>query len=186
MSPPTWRRRPVQAVAIAARAGKVLAVPGLGAHFEEQHRRRDPFHLHAVLRQLAAEERLVNERLVDEIPRVCVDLVEIANSREEAPALDDEALRQRDRPEVRLLDADFVVTVDRGREVAEEIRIDVGGEREFGFAEIEVALPGTDFSPAGRNPGDVVIGRVLRQVRVVPGQDHRNGGVELDDALPWP
>ena len=88
-----------------ARAGKRVAVAGFGAEFEEQVGRREPLHLHAVLRELPAEEGLVRERLVDEVPGVRVDLVEVADAGEEAPALDREAVRQRCRAEERFLDA---------------------------------------------------------------------------------
>ena len=67
-------------------AGKAVAVAGFRAELDEQVGGREPLHLHAVLRELAAEEGLIDERLVDEVPGVRVHLVEIAEAREEAAA----------------------------------------------------------------------------------------------------
>ena len=71
----------------AARRREAVAVAGLGAELDEQVGGREPLHLHAVLPRLAAEHRLVDERLVDEVPGVRVHFVEIAEAREEAAAL---------------------------------------------------------------------------------------------------
>ena len=87
------QRDRVHAVAIAARAGKRVAVAGFRAEFDEQIRRREPLELQAVLRELSAEEGLIRERLIDEVPRVRVDLVEIADAGEVATALEQRAPR---------------------------------------------------------------------------------------------
>ena len=103
------QRRAVEAVAIAPRRRERIAVAGFRAELDEQVRRREPLHLQAVLRELAAEERLVDERLIDEVPGVRVHFVEIAEAREEASALRREAARQRERAEKRFLDLDLVL-----------------------------------------------------------------------------
>src|SRR5690242_10176066 len=89
-------RRAVQPVPIAMRAWEAIAVAGLGTDLEEGVGGREPLHLQAILCELAAEERLIHEWLVDEVPRVRVDLVEIAEPREEPSALDRESVAQRD------------------------------------------------------------------------------------------
>ena len=99
-------------------AGKRVAVAGFRAELEEQIGRREPFHLHAVLLELSAEERLVGERLIDEVPRVRVHFVEIAEAGEEASALRGEAVGQRERAEERFLDLDFVLGGDAPRSSA--------------------------------------------------------------------
>ena len=75
--------------------GKLVAVADLGAELDELVGRRDPFQLHAVVAVLAAEERLVGERRVDEIPDVLVLLVQVAEAGEEAAELRREAVGQR-------------------------------------------------------------------------------------------
>jgi hypothetical protein len=84
--------------------GKCVAIAALGAELDEEVRRRDPLDLHAVLRALVAEEGLVDERLVREIPGMRVHFVEVAEAGEEAPALGREPRGQRRRAEKRLLD----------------------------------------------------------------------------------
>src|SRR6185295_9416367 len=65
-------------------------VADLAAELEEQVGRREPLHLQSVLPVLAAEHGLVHQWLVDEVPGVRVYFVEIAEAREEAPALQGE------------------------------------------------------------------------------------------------
>src|SRR6202008_2159454 len=96
-------------VLVGVAAGKAAAAPGLGAQLEEQLRRRDPAHLHAVVVEPPAEERLVGQRRILEVPGVLVDLVLVADAGEEAPALEAEALAERQRLEERFLDFDLVL-----------------------------------------------------------------------------
>ena len=165
------QRRAVQAVAdCAASPGNASPLPALRAELEEQVRRREPLDLHAVLRALAAEERLVDERLIDEVPGMRVHFVEVAEAREEAPALGREALGQRRRAEERLFDFDLVLAGDRGGQLAGKIRIDVRRERELGLAEIEAALAGTDLAAVRHEAGDVPVSGIARGVGVAAGE----------------
>src|SRR4030095_15452796 len=74
-------------VLVAIGAGKTLGTADFAAELDEKVGRRDPFHLPPVVLVLAAEESLVDERRVVEIPCVLVDVVEIADAGEEAPEL---------------------------------------------------------------------------------------------------
>src|SRR5439155_14955966 len=56
------------AILVARRARKVVAVADFGAELEELVGWRDPFHLQAVVSVLATEKGLIRERSIDEIP----------------------------------------------------------------------------------------------------------------------
>src|SRR4029453_6671652 len=75
-------------------------------------------------------------------------------------------------------DADLVVTINGGREIAEEIRIDVGRQRDLGLAEIEVALAWTDLTTTRNESGDLVGIRILRGAQVVAGENDRHRRIE--------
>jgi len=124
-------RRRAGAIAIAVVAREVDAVPYLGAQLDEGLGRRDPFQLYAVLCELTAEERLVRERRVDEVPDVLMLLVEIADPRKEPAELRHDAVRQRGHEAVRLLDLDGVVRRQRDDEIGRELVIDVGADRKL-------------------------------------------------------
>src|SRR5690348_16970878 len=102
------QRRAVESIAVALGAGEPVAAAGFRAELEEGVGGREPLHLHTVLRELAAEERLIDERLIDEVPRVRVNFVEIAEAGEEPAALDREAVVERERAEVGFFDRDLV------------------------------------------------------------------------------
>ncbi len=127
-------------VPLCAREGASAA--RLRPELEEQIRGRQPASLHSILRQLAAQEGLVDERLVHEVPVVRVNFVHVADCREEPSALDGEAVVQGQRLEIRLLDIDAVVALDGGRDVGEEVRVDVGGDGQLRLPEIEAAVSG--------------------------------------------
>ncbi len=171
-------RRAVHAIPVAARSRECLAIAGLRAELDEEIGGRQPFDLHAVLRQLVAHESLVDERLVGEVPGMRMDFVEIADAREESPALDGEAGGQGGRAEIGFLDPDFILTRDCGNQGRREIRIDAGAECEFGFAETEAALTRADFAAARNESGDAPGFRVLRRAGVAAGEYHRNGRIE--------
>src|SRR4051812_40913256 len=88
-----------QAGAIAVRIGrrKSPATAGFGAKLDQEIGRRDPFHLHRIVVETPAEERLVRKRRVLEIPRVLVDAVLITDAGEEATALNSESFAQCER-----------------------------------------------------------------------------------------
>ena len=111
MSPPTCANSvdAVEARWRPPRTGVRVAVAGLGAELEEQVGRRKPLELQAVLSALPAEERLVHERLIDEVPGMRVDFVQVAEAREETTALEREAAGSAMRAEVRLFDVDLVL-----------------------------------------------------------------------------
>src|SRR5205823_12271652 len=90
-------------VGITLRPREAAAAAGLGPELEEVLARREPAQLRPVLPELcAAEERLIHQRLVREIPVVRVNLVEIAGAGEETSALEREAVAERERLEIRL------------------------------------------------------------------------------------
>ena len=73
--------------------GKPSPLPTSAAELDERVGGRHPFHLQAVVLVLAAEERLVDERRVVEVPDVLVLVVEIADAGQEAPELRCDAVR---------------------------------------------------------------------------------------------
>src|SRR5205823_10648356 len=80
--------------------------------------------------------------------------------------------------EIRVFYIDAAVPLDRGRQGCEEVRIDVGRERQLRLVEIEAAIA-RPFARGRRNEaGDAVARRILRETRIVARQDHRNRGVE--------
>src|SRR4029079_15645610 len=98
------QRPGADAVAAAIGRGKDAPAPDLGAQFDEEVGRRDPFQLQAVVLPPAAEECLVRERCVLEIPCVLMDLVLVADAGEKPAALEREAAAEREGLEKRLLD----------------------------------------------------------------------------------
>src|SRR4029434_8558545 len=98
------QRGAVESVLLEARRGETIAVTGLDAELQEQVRRCQPLHLHTVLPVLTPAHGLVHQRLVNEVPGVCVYLVEITKAREEASALERESVVQRRGAKERLLD----------------------------------------------------------------------------------
>ena len=89
------QRIAAEAVTVAAVAREALPIARLGAELDEGFGRREPFQLHAVLRELATDEGLIDQGLIDEVPRVSVNLVEITDAGEEPPAFSREAVMQR-------------------------------------------------------------------------------------------
>ena len=83
----------VEAVLVAIGARELVAETEFHAELDQQRGRCDPARLQAVLLQLAAEERLQRERRVDEVPRVRVNFVEIAEVGQKPSELD-RALRE--------------------------------------------------------------------------------------------
>src|SRR6185437_3178106 len=69
----------------------------LAAEFDEHIARREPAQLHAVVAVLPIEESEIGQGRISEIPGMGVLLVEIANTREEAPELRGEVPGQRRR-----------------------------------------------------------------------------------------
>ena len=112
-------------------ARKPEAASELDAKIKIQIRGCDPLYLHSILAELVAKEHFVRQRRVREIPCVGVCLVQVADAREEPPGLDAESLRQAERLQVRLLDADAAFRRDRRDQRAAEQMIDIGAEYEF-------------------------------------------------------
>src|SRR5207249_1898612 len=129
---------------------------------EEQVGRGDPAQLHAVVVEAAAEERLVHERRVLEVPSVRVDLILVADRRQETAALDGEALTQPERLEERLLHFDRVFRRERRDKLAAKVRVDVRGHEELRLAEAEAAPRRSDFSCRRREAGDAIGVRIER------------------------
>ena len=167
-----------QRVRVALSARETAPAARLRSEFDEHIRRRQPAQLRTVLPELPAQERLIDQRLIDEVPIVRMDLVQIADAREKPPALDREAVVECECLEERLLDVDAVVSVDRGGDARIEIRVNVGGDGELRFTEIEAAQARA-FARGGRNESSDAIGRmILRETGVIAREYHRNGGVK--------
>src|SRR5688572_11849240 len=168
----------IEAVLLEPRRGEAVAVAGFRAELEEQIRGRQPLHLQAVLAVLTAEHGLVDQRLVDEVPGMRMDFVEIAEAREEASALDGEPVMQRRGAEEGFLDFDLVLAGDGRGELAREVRIDAGAEGQLRLAEIEAAFAGTDLV-AGRNEAtDVPVRRIARTPGEAAAENQRDRRVE--------
>ena len=178
------QRDAVEAVAVQARAREALAVAGLSAKLHEHVGGREPLELHAVLRELRVEHRLIDQRLVGEIPGVTVDLVEIADAGEEPAALELQSRRQGQGLEEGFFDADRVVASDRGGQVAVEVRVDVGRKVQLGFVEVEAAISRADGIARRNEAGDGVGGRIGGSLHVAPSEYHRNGRVERVGRIP--
>ena len=79
-------REAARAVAVALAARERIATAELARQLEIGVGRRDPLELHAVGVVLAAEEGLVGQRRIDEVPGVGMLVVEVADRRQEASA----------------------------------------------------------------------------------------------------
>ena len=168
-------------VLVAIGAGESRAVADFAAELDEKVGRRDPFHLQPVVLVLAAEERLIDERRVVEIPRVLVHVIEIPDARQEPAELWGDAVRRGGVQPVRFLDLDRILGRKREGEIAVELVVDVRRQRELGFGDAEAALRRRDVA-ARRKPGDRILIRILRQIRVDPLQHGRDGRVESRDS----
>src|SRR3546814_16670244 len=92
--------------------------------------------LHAVVAELAAEKRAVDQWRVGEVPGVRVHVILVADVGEEAAELHGQTGRQRERVDVGLFDADFGVAVtiilDRARGPAVALIVDRSEARSGG------------------------------------------------------
>jgi hypothetical protein len=131
---------------------------------------REPFHLHAVILELAPEKRLVGERRIDEVPDVGVLLIHVADAREEAAEFRGGAVDRCDQGAIGFLDRDGVFRCQRKREHARELLVDVGAEGDLRFGEAEPARPGADLAARGE-ARDGERRRILREIRVAPLED---------------
>src|SRR6185503_18334755 len=168
----------VRSVAVAVGSGESATTPELGSELDEKIGRRQPAKLHAIVVEPPAEERLVRERRVLEVPGVLVDLVLVADSRQETPALQREAAAESKRLEKRLLDLELVIGSERGYELAAEVGVDVARDDELGLAKVEAARRRRDFSARGREAADLVGVRIERTTRHRALEDDGNVGIE--------
>src|SRR3954469_23376709 len=166
------------AVAIGIARRKSAAPADFRADAYNQPGRREPFHLHRVIVEPAAEERLVRERRVLEVPRMLVNLVLVADARQKAPAFQGKAARERERLEERLLDFERVLRRERRGKLAAEIRVDIRRDEELRFAEAEAASRRPDFTTGGCETREPVVIGVLRAARSGALQDDGNVRVE--------
>ena len=174
-------RSGAHAVAVALAARKAVAIADLGAQLEELFRGCNPFDLQSILHKLASDEGLVGKRRIDEVPDVLVLLVEVADAGEEASEFRHDAFGQRWHEAVGFLHRHRVLGRERNDEVAGELVVDVGADRDLRLAQSEAA-------PAGRHlvglleSAECVLLRVPRQVRVGSLQHHRYRGIECGNA----
>ena len=121
------------------RAGKELSLGDFRAQFQEQFGRCQPAHLQAVLNQVLAEQRLVNQIIVREIPGVWMFFVLVADAGQETPTLDGEAVTQLQALEPRFLDLRFLV--DEGQiQITPKVGVDIGTHDQLGVVQGETAL----------------------------------------------
>ena len=111
------------------------------------------------------------------VPDVLVLLVHVAQAREKATELGREAIGQRGQNAVGLLDRHGVLRRQRDDQVAGELVVDVGGDRELRFAERKAALARTDVAACGKAADRVLLG-ILRQVGVAALKHGRNRRIE--------
>jgi hypothetical protein len=150
---------------------ETFAVAEFSAELEELVGGCEPLQLQSVDIVLTAEEGLIDERRIDKVPDVLMLVVQIAETREKATEFRCQAVARAGIQSVGLLDGQRVLGGKRYDEVAEELVVDIGGDCEFGFPEVEAALAGRDVA-AGRETAERVLVRVLREVAVRPLQ-HR-------------
>src|SRR5437660_933555 len=142
-------------VAVRIARGEAAPAAELGAELDQEIRWRNPFQLHPVVVQPAAEERLIRQRRILEIPGVLVDLVLVGDARKEAAALEREAATQRERLEERLLHLERVLRRKRSDELPTEIGIDVRRDEELGLTEAEAAAWRRRLTARRREAGEI-------------------------------
>src|SRR5215471_15897587 len=109
------------AVLVAIVPWKRPAAADLATQFHVGLRRRDPFELEAVVLILAAEERLVHERSIEEVPGVLVLIVEISDRGEKAAEFRRQPVRRGGVKAVRFFDLDRVLWREREGQIAVEL-----------------------------------------------------------------
>src|SRR5262249_49344272 len=82
------------AILAAVTAWEVEPPPYLAPDLDEEVGRRYPLELHSIVQEPAAEERLVRQWRILEIPRMLMDLVQVADAGQEAPAFQRKSLAQ--------------------------------------------------------------------------------------------
>src|SRR5205085_3612861 len=104
---------------------------------------------------------------------------EVSDAGKEAPRLEREAVAERRRLHVRLLDRDAVVGGERDRRGAAQPRVDARRKAELGFGKAEAARSRPDLrARRQRKAADRVERGVARGVRVEARKNQRDGGVE--------
>ena len=163
------------AILDAVRAGEAAPAPKFSANLDEGVGRRQPLELHAVLAQLVFPQRGICQRLIDEIPGVGMLLIEITQPGEIAAKLEIQPIAQRGCLNKGILHADPASRIKRQRGNAAIVGIDVGGNAQLRFAEIEALLVpriGIHREAGCRNGG------VLAQAAVSAAEYQRNGRVK--------
>jgi hypothetical protein len=133
----------------------------------------DPVGLHP-----PAEERLVDQRRIEEVPGMRMLRIQVADRRQEAAGAQRRTVEQALAFEQRLLDLDAVVGRDRCGQAAREGRIDAGRQPELGFAEREAALARADLATARDESLQAIERGVTRQVGIAAVQDQRDCRIE--------
>ncbi len=103
------QRIAARAVCVAIGAGEIGTASDFSAEFHEQLGRRQPFQLHAVVAVGFAEQCTVHQAVVGKIPGVRMFLVLVAEARQEASALEREAVAEAAGLEPGFFDGDFLV-----------------------------------------------------------------------------
>ena len=133
----------------AAGCGKVYTETASGAKADRP-----------VLDEVLAKERLVHESLVREVPGMRMLFVDIANAREKAAALEDEAGSQAKGSKPGLLDFDLALCLDRQCNLPIEVRVDGRRCNQFRVADVEAA-PCAVVMASLQKAGDMAIWNVL-------------------------
>ena len=102
----------------------------------------------------------MHQRRIDEIPGVGMNFIEITESGQKAAELERGAGNEAGVLDEGFFDLDFVFRRDCRDEYAGKVRVDVGRDGQFGFAEIETAAARTDFVAARNETADLVGARI--------------------------
>ena len=108
-------------------------------------------------------------------------VVQVTETGEEAAEFRCQAIACSGVQPIRFFDRQRVFGRERDDQVAEELVVDVGGNREFGLAQTQAALAGRDVA-AGHESAERVLVRILRKIAVRALQHGGNGRVEGADA----
>ena len=152
-----------QPAVLRAATGVILATECFRPHFEEGCGGGYPAQLHAVIAVLATQEGLIRQWAIEEIIGMCMMAVEVANRGEEAAQPQAQAMGQRSGFDVRLFDPKLVLavfTANRRGQLAVELVIDIGGERDLAFTQRKSIRAGTATLARPREPCTGVAGRI--------------------------
>src|SRR6266436_6159282 len=132
------------------------------AEFDELGRRREAAQLDAIIVRMGIEKGPIGQSLIAKVPGVRVLLVEIADSREESAGPQRKTGRQTGRLHKGLFDGYCVVGLERDRQIAEEIGVDIGLKVDLGLVDRGASRAWAGVVAEGESPDEIVV-RVLAE-----------------------